>query len=91
MLCVEKTFGTPHRMEKKINYQQMIADCGKPEAVAQQINVHFTSVYRWLRGERVPSVKVIEKLITQFDIDINDYINTGVIDGTQGEDKTSSL
>ena len=91
MLCLEKTFGTPHRMEKKINYQQMIADCGKPEAVAQEIKVHFTSVYRWIRGERVPSVRVIERLITAYDIDINDYIDTGVTNGTQGEDTTSSL
>ena len=42
-------------------------------------------------GERVPSVRVIERLITAYDIDINDYIDTGVTNGTQGEDTTSSL
>ena len=78
-------------MEKKINYQKMISDCGKPEAVASAINVHFTSVYRWLRGERVPSIRVIESLITKFDIDINKYINKGEEVGTQGENTTSSL
>ena len=78
-------------MEKKINFQKMISDCGKPEAVAEAIGVHYTSVYRWLKGQP-PSVIYISKLLTEFDIDINDYV-TGEKFGTnaQGENTSSTL
>ncbi len=59
-------------MMSKINYEQMIIDCGRPKDVAKKIGVHYTSVYRWRKGQ-LASVSSLAKLLTHFKIDVEHY------------------
>ena len=56
-----------------LNLQQMIRDCGKPEAIAEQIDMHFTSVYRWLKSGNINGDS-LAKIVHHYDIDLRQYV-----------------
>tara|TARA_X000000950_G_scaffold166011_2_gene202765 strand:+ start:12037 stop:12201 length:165 start_codon:yes stop_codon:yes gene_type:complete len=51
----------------------MIRDCGKPEAIAEQIDMHFTSVYRWLKSGNINGDS-LAKIVHHYDIDLRQYV-----------------
>lgn len=57
----------------KLDLQKLIADCGKPESVANEIGMHFTSVYRWLKHGDING-NSLAKVVHHYDVDIHKYI-----------------